>query len=117
MILYRLNIHPDESAGEGEDHDEWFSSERAARRRRSELVEESPCLLGSRYGSDYAIDKVRIATLPQKRLALALLNRRGVFVSVRRVAEPYEGRCVEGSNGRCVRCDDIVDLERFEVIN
>lgn len=62
MVLYRLEIAPAESDGEGEDHDEWFGSLRAARRRRAELIRADPHLNGHRIGSDFRIERVNFRT-------------------------------------------------------
>ena len=77
MKLYKLDIAPGESNGEGEDHDEWFSSLDAAKKRRQELIDANPSMGGHRYGEDYAISRVEFAELPPLKLLLAVLNRTG----------------------------------------
>lgn len=85
MIVYQLHIDEREDDGEGEDHDEWFSSLTAAKRRRAQLIRERPPE-DYKYGSDFQIDRVSLTrTLSPKRLALAILNRRG-FVANREAA-------------------------------
>jgi hypothetical protein len=96
MKFYRLEIAPDESEGEGEDHDEWFSSLEGAKRRRSELIRRDPHLDGHRYGSDFAIHCVVLKDLPKRALVLAVLNRRGYTKSDDKIVSVYcvprEGR-------------------------
>lgn len=89
LKLYRVNISPEESEGEGEDHDEWFPSLNDARARRRQLIEQNPSLQNCRYQSDYGIDEVKLLDLPRKQLALAVLNRRGIAIS-RIVVQPYQ---------------------------
>lgn len=87
MKLYCLSIAPSESDGEGEDHDEWFTSLEAAKRRRRELIRDNPGLVGHKFGRDFEIEEIIFAKLPQKALALAILNRRG-YVAQRTVVVP-----------------------------
>ena len=77
MIVYRLKVEPAEYDSDGEDHDEWFGSLRAARERRRELVTEDPALEEHRTGQDFAISRVTVADMPRRKLVLALLNRTG----------------------------------------
>jgi hypothetical protein len=87
--LYRLGISPDESQGEGEDHDRWFASIVAAKRERAKLIREIPAD-EYKFGEDFAIDEVTIANLPPRALALAILNRKGwVSTRVHSVVEAY----------------------------
>jgi hypothetical protein len=90
MILYRLRVQPSEFQGEGEDCDEWFTSLRAARRRRRELIRDNPDLTDCRIASDYEVERVELADLPPRELALAILNRRGAFLSCVEVVPAYE---------------------------
>jgi hypothetical protein len=73
--LYQLGISPSESDGEGEDHDEWFTSLAAARKRRATLIDEDPELRGHRYGEDFEITKVTTLDLPVGKMILEILNR------------------------------------------
>lgn len=73
MKLYRLNIYPDQSEGEGGDYDEWFGSLEAARKRRAQLIRDEQA--DYRMGPDLGIDAVEMPPLSIKRLALHLLNR------------------------------------------
>lgn len=88
IVLYRLSVAPGEADGEGEDHDEWFTSLKLAKARRKELIDDDPELKDHRYGEDYQIDRCEFAPLPQRALLLRVLNRDGMFaVSVR--VPPY----------------------------
>ncbi len=84
MKLYVVRIAPDVSQGEGEYHDQWFSSLRKAAACRAK------CLLTvdwaqHRYGRDFEIQEVELANdLSPRELLLAVLNRRG-YVNSRRV--------------------------------
>lgn len=89
LIFYRLHIAPDESAREGEDHDEWFRSLKAARRRRDELIAENPELESHRYGEDFYIERVEIHDLPRLDLALVILNRLGFIKQSKIIVEAY----------------------------
>jgi len=91
MIVYRLHIAPNEGQGEGEDCDEWFSSLSVAIKRRSDLVRDNPNMEGHLYGADYQIDKVVLAKLPLKQLALAILNRKEYFIDQTIVVQEYVG--------------------------
>lgn len=90
MKLYRLNILPQEHEGEGEDHDEWFTSLGAARKRRSQLIRNMP-EDSYKFGADYDIDEVELVDLPPRAMVLAVLNRECV-VSSRTVVEAYSPR-------------------------
>lgn len=92
MQLYRLSIGPDESAGEGENLDEWFTSLRAAKKRRRALIDENPTGDNTRYNTDFGIDLVDLAVkgLTRKHLAVMLLNGRKFINKTTRVVEPYE---------------------------
>lgn len=115
MKLYRLRIDPGEHDGEGEDHDEWFSSLRDAKTRRAELIRQDLCLVDSRTKREYAIDRVWFPPLPAKQLALTILNRAHHGYTKERVVSAYEGGHVEeGSRGFCRRCGHLVSYERFE---
>ena len=89
-IFYRLEIAPSESDGEGEDHDEWFTSLEAARRRRAELIRADPHLEGHRYGSDFCVSRVILRDLSPKALVLAVLNRAGHVESSEEVVPEYK---------------------------
>lgn len=89
MKVYRLNIQPDEAAGEGEDHDEYFASLDAARRRRAELIRANPEMEGHRTESDFAIERVTLADLPPAKLVLAVLNRKGYAEKTEMVVPEY----------------------------
>lgn len=84
MKVYQLVLRPGEYDGEGEDHDEWFSSLALAKRRRAQLKRE-----GLLQHGDGAINRCVLVDEPKKRLALALLNQEACFRSVRRVVEPW----------------------------
>lgn len=90
MTFYRLHIAPDEAEGEGEDHDQWFTSLRAARRRRAELIADNPSLRGHRYGQDFKIERVELVQLPPQALLLAVLNGRGYIEQRSTVIENYK---------------------------
>jgi len=81
MKLYKLEIAPPETEGEGEDWSEWFTSLQAARKRRAELIEQDPKLSDHRYGHDYEISRVTFASLPLRELLLAVMNRKGISKS------------------------------------
>ena len=87
--LYRLGICPDESQGEGEDHDEWFSSLREAQRRRAELIRLDPHLEGHRYGEDFEIDRVVFVDWSLRKLLLAVLNWDGCVEARDQVVPRY----------------------------
>jgi len=88
--LYRLEIAPEEYESEAEDHDEWFTSLKAAQARRVELIAENPNMTEHRFGQDYAIHLMVLERLPPRELVLALLNRRSPFVVVREVVSAYK---------------------------
>ena len=94
MHVYRLHIKPLESDSEGEDHDEWFTSLRAAKKRRAELIRNNPTLNDHPTGCDFDIDCYEVKKLPRTALILALLNRRDSAWSTRRVevVRPYKPR-------------------------
>ncbi len=89
MKLYKLDVAPDESAGEGEDWDEWFPSLDAAKDRRQELIDANPTMDGHRYGKDYAVSRVTFTELPPLKLLLAVLNRVGCHKRVEVVVLAY----------------------------
>lgn len=89
IALYRLGICPDESEGEGEDHDEWFGSLAEAKKRRAELIQLDPHLKGHRYGEDFEIDRVSFRDLPRRKLLLAVLNWEGCVEQVEQVVRRY----------------------------
>lgn len=78
MKLYLLHRAPDESAGEGEDWNEWFGSLREANARRAELIQQTDWST-HRYGADFKIERVELAKLPKRQLLLAALNGRRCF--------------------------------------
>lgn len=86
MRVYRLGISPDESAGEGEDHDEYFGSLVAAIQRRKELIE----IVGGtpRGDPDYEIESLTFGDLPLKKLILA--NRKGFVEERETIIEAYD---------------------------
>lgn len=84
MKLYRLSILPDPTDPEGEDHDEWFSSLRAAKKRRSGLLREGAC---SRDVPDLEITENELADVPERQLLLRVLNRCG-FIAREKVVVP-----------------------------
>ena len=91
MKLYRLHIAPGEDAGEGEDHDEWFRSLRAAKRRRAELIGDNPLMEGHRYGVDYEIDCYEwLGRAGPLALLLDTLKRRFTLAQITRVVPPYK---------------------------
>lgn len=92
MKVYQLHIAPSDADGEGEDHDEWFSSLKAARARRAELIAEDPQLEGHAYGVDFKIEVHEVRPLPRRELVLALLNRRGCFFGGETVVPDYSPR-------------------------
>ena len=73
--LYCLGVAPADSDGEGEDHDEWFTSLAAALKRRQVLIKENPDLKAHRYGEDFEITLVTTLDLPAGKLILEILNR------------------------------------------
>lgn len=86
MKLYRLKVAPDESDGEGEDHDEWFTSLIAAQKRRRYLIKNTPND-GYRYGEDFEVSEVVFVELPPRALLLRVLNRTA-FIDTSRVMMP-----------------------------
>ena len=92
--LYRLDISPDESAGEGEDWDEWFTSLSEAKTRRRGLIAANPTLSGLRHSQSYAIHRIVLAPLPKKALVLAVLRRLGYSSSSEFVVDDYSARPV-----------------------
>lgn len=88
-ILYRLGVAPSEDAGEGEDCDEWYPKLSFAKSRRAKLIAENPMLDNHRYGRDFEIERVELVPLPRKAMALALLNRRKMFVARQIVVDAY----------------------------
>lgn len=89
FTVYRLEVAPGESVGEGEDHDEWFGSLGEAQRRRRFHIEADPELLGHRTRQDYRITRVVLAALSPKSLLLAVLNRVGFMADDHEVQAPY----------------------------
>lgn len=89
MKLYRLHIHPGEADGEGENHDEWFTSFVDALARREALIRETPDD-GYKYGTDYGIEAITFADLTPKKLLLAVLNREGYVASRHTMMRPYK---------------------------
>lgn len=108
MVLYQLQITPDDDAGDDENWDEWYPSLAAAKHRRTEIIkkhredtriqkqwEKDPhrdtygpgVSSGPKTGRTGQIDKVIIAKLPPKQLALALLNQKQ-FVEHRETVVP-----------------------------
>ena len=79
MKLYRLNITPSDTSGEGEDHDEWFGSLVAAKHQRRYYINNDPDI--SYCGQNYSIDVVEIPNKPKKQLLLLALNYKGRFPS------------------------------------
>jgi predicted RNase H-like nuclease len=90
MRLYQLCIAPGEYEVEGEDHDEWFMSLKAAKARRAELIAENPELTEHRFGEDFAISAVDVKQLSPRNLALAILNRSGWQKARREVVAAYK---------------------------
>lgn len=90
MIVYRLEVAPSDSDGEGEDHDEWFSSLQAAKKRRGELIKQDPDLEDHRYGEDFEIEKITLADDSRLKLILAILNRTSFYTSREQVVPPYK---------------------------
>lgn len=90
MRLYQLSVAPGEYDGEGEDHDEWFMSLKAAKARRVELIAENPELTDHRFGADFAISAVDVKQLSPRNLALAILNGRGWQKASREVIAAYK---------------------------
>lgn len=106
MIFYRLHVEPGEYEAEGEDHDEWFTALRVARRRRAELIrgyDPADPNAHLKLGSDYAIDRVEIDTAgPLRPLILALLSRKGFAkhsVEVVPAWRPQDGPDSEEADG------------------
>lgn len=103
IVLYRLDIAPDESDGEGECFDEWFSSLKLAKKRRAELIAENPDLKDHRYGVDFAIWRVEFMQYGRRGLLLRVLNRGGIRAQIQKV-EAY----VPPRNRKCgVTADDL----------
>lgn len=90
FALYRLEVAPAESQSEAEDHDEWFTSFRAAKRKRAQYIREDPHLEGHRYGEDFQITRIEFRDLPPKRLVLNIMNRRGYMENAKLMLEPYK---------------------------
>lgn len=76
MKFYRLQIASGETC-EGEDADEWFTSLRAAKKRRTELIQEGRVESNEHpFGSDYEIWRYTVNTrLTAKTVMLRILNR------------------------------------------
>jgi len=72
--VYRIDIAPSDSDGEGEDHSEWFSNLALAKKRRRALIASGAG--GERYGEDYEISAYELPKLPPLKLALWCLDRR-----------------------------------------
>lgn len=86
MIFYQLNITPDDSAGEGEDHDEYFTSLTKAKARRSEIMRQ-----GEVEPYDLEIEKITLTDqLSTKDIILAILNGRGYIATRESVVAPYQ---------------------------
>ena len=88
-MLYRLCVTPAEGDGEGEDQDEWFSSLRAAKRRRRQLIERRDDGADWLVDEDLAIDRVQFVPLPPKQLLLRALNRCGFMRCYQQVVAPH----------------------------
>jgi hypothetical protein len=88
MIMYRINIIPCDTDGEGENWDEWYSSLAKAKKRRAELRRNPDY---SYCGENYRVDRVTLPNLPKKKLVLKALNKT-YFPCVEIVhVEPTEG--------------------------
>ena len=80
MKLYRLNIMPRDTAGEGEVWDEWFSSLAAAKEKRKWYIANDRDV--SYCDENYSIDRVAVpVNLKGKSLLLAALNSLGRWPS------------------------------------
>lgn len=79
MKVYQLNVVAGENDADGENFDEWFTSLRAARARRAELIAETKAsnFENVKYGHDLKIVCFEVADMPLSKLVLALLNQRG----------------------------------------
>lgn len=103
MKLYLLENQPDESAGEGEDWDEWFTSLRAAKVRRRGLIAsvkppETPVWAQQQpvgfSGEDFGIYEVTLVRVSARELVRRALNRRGYVETRVQVVPP--ARFVDG---------------------
>ena len=90
MKLYRLNITPSDTAGEGENWDEWFTSFAIAKKERQQYITREPDY--SYCGENYSIDVVEIPNLPKKQLLLKALNCKGSFPSNEVIKAKAENR-------------------------
>ena len=73
-IVYRLNVSPGEHDNDSRDYDEWFTSLRAAKARRAQLIAVTD-VKDYRYGRDFEIERVGVAKAPPMELILRLLRR------------------------------------------
>jgi hypothetical protein len=80
--FYRLAIAGSKSDADG---DEWFGALRAARKRRTELIRETP--LHAVGDEDFEIELVELLDVAKKKLLLEVLNRRP-FVKRRAIVMP-----------------------------
>jgi hypothetical protein len=75
MILYELDAPPGDI--EGEPTEEYFTSLHEASRRRAEIIQEYSRDGGCPPSGCLRIDRVVVAKLPARKLAMRLLNRSG----------------------------------------
>jgi hypothetical protein len=98
MKLYRLELFPAEGEPEGEELDEYFRSERAARRRRKELLDSGEMTDGSG-----TLERLTLVPgLGKLALALAILNRTGYVERREQLEGPwskYAEDDVDGGSG------------------
>jgi hypothetical protein len=89
FTVYQLECCRGEYDADGEDFDEWFRSLAAARKRRAALIRENPGLKELKLSETYGINRVVLAHLPARELALAILNRRKFIRESTTLVEPY----------------------------
>lgn len=99
MIVYRVGISPAEYEGEGEDHDEFFSSLKVAKARRAELIKGNPTLEDNRYSEDFEIERIKVANLPRRDLILAILNGEGWVEERATIVPPYKPKEIDEQDG------------------
>ena len=97
VVLYRIHGRPGEYDGDGENHDEWFSSLKAAKLRRAELEHDAKAVLSVdpnafKFAEDFEVERVYFRGLPPQALLLAVLNRRGYELKRELVVPPAKLR-------------------------
>lgn len=97
MKLYKLTLPWFEATGHDYDDAEWYGSLREARIARAEWIRRAMAGECDEVQSDgFAIERIHIAGLAPRALALACLNRAGFSASVTEVVSPVPAEKLRG---------------------